>query len=145
MRRALLIGELSFGHDQPRVATHANNLATLLQATNRLAEAEPLMRRVLHIDEISFGHDHPRVATDRNTLAALLQATNRLAEAEPLMRRVMLMLVEFTPRIGREHPHLDVGLSNYRGLLEALGNSPDQIRQRLRELDNSLDPDDSLA
>jgi len=34
----------------------------LLQATNRLAEAEPLMRRALVIGEASFGPDHPTVA-----------------------------------------------------------------------------------
>ena len=39
-----------------------NNLADLLQATNRLAEAEPLMRRALAIDETSYGPDHPNVA-----------------------------------------------------------------------------------
>jgi hypothetical protein len=32
------------------VATVLNNLAALLQATNRQAEAEPLMRRALAID-----------------------------------------------------------------------------------------------
>ena len=31
----------------PRVAIRLNNLAHLLQATNRLSEAEPLMRRAL--------------------------------------------------------------------------------------------------
>ena len=39
-----------------------NNLAVLLQATNRLAEAEPLYRRALAIDERSYGPDHPDVA-----------------------------------------------------------------------------------
>ena len=39
-----------------------NNLAQLLQDTNRLAEAEPLMRRALAIDEKSYGADHPQVA-----------------------------------------------------------------------------------
>ena len=66
------------------MAIDLNNLAQLLQATNRLAEAEPLMRRALAIDEKSFGPDHPNVARDLNNLAALLQDTNRLAEAEPL-------------------------------------------------------------
>ncbi len=145
MRRALQVDELRFGHDHPNVATDLNNLALLLKATSRLAEAEPLMRRALQIDELCFGHDHPSVATRLSNLATLLHDTNRLAEAEPLMRRALLILVEFTRRIGREHPHLDVVLSNYRGLLEALGKTPDQIRQRLRELDDSLDADDSLA
>ncbi|MFN7999618.1 MAG: tetratricopeptide repeat protein [Acidobacteriota bacterium] len=39
------------GADHPNVATDLNNLAQLLQDTNRLAEAEPLMRRALKIDE----------------------------------------------------------------------------------------------
>ena len=70
MRRALAIDETSFGPDHPNVATDLNNLAQLLQATNRLAEAEPLMRRALAIDEKSFGPEHPNVAIDLNNLAA---------------------------------------------------------------------------
>jgi hypothetical protein len=46
-RRALAIAEASYGPDHPDVARDLNNLATLLSATNRLAEAEPLMRRAL--------------------------------------------------------------------------------------------------
>ena len=92
MRRALAIDEKSFGPDHPNVAIDLNNLALLLQATNRLAEAEPLMRRALAIDEKSFGPDHPNVAIDLNNLALLLQDTNRLAEAEPLMRLALAIL-----------------------------------------------------
>ena len=36
------------------MARDLNNLAQLLQATNRLEEAEPLMRRALAIDEKSL-------------------------------------------------------------------------------------------
>jgi Flp pilus assembly protein TadD len=43
LRRALAIFEQSFGPEHPEVATTLNNLAMLLQATNRLADAEPLM------------------------------------------------------------------------------------------------------
>jgi hypothetical protein len=39
IRRALAIGEASLGNDHPDVATCLNNLASLLQATNRLGEA----------------------------------------------------------------------------------------------------------
>ena len=62
MRRALAIDEASFGPDHPNVARDLNNLAQLLQDTNRLSDAEPLMRRALAIDEASFGPDHPNVA-----------------------------------------------------------------------------------
>ena len=82
-----------------------NNLAALLKATNRLAEAEPLMRRALAIDEKSFGPEHPDVARDLNNLAQLLQATNRLAEAEPLMRRALAIDEnELRP----EHPNVAI-------------------------------------
>ena len=43
-RRALAIDEKSFGPEHPNVAIRLNNLALLLSATNRLAEAEPLSR-----------------------------------------------------------------------------------------------------
>ena len=48
----------------------------LLHATNRLAEAEPLMRRALAIDEKTLGADHPNLAIRLNNLASLLQDTN---------------------------------------------------------------------
>ena len=54
-RRAMAIDEKSYGPDDPNVAIRLNNLAHLLQATNRLGEAEPLMRRALAIDEESYG------------------------------------------------------------------------------------------
>ena len=103
MRRALAIDEASFGPDHPNVAIDLNNLAQLLQATNRLAEAEPLMRRALAIDEASFGPDHPNVAIRLNNLAQLLQATNRLAEAEPLMRRALAI---DEASFGPDHPNV---------------------------------------
>jgi tetratricopeptide (TPR) repeat protein len=86
-----------------------NNLAQLLQATNRLAEAEPLMRRALEIDEKSYGSDHPNVAIRLNNLAQLLQDTNRLAEAEPLMRRAL----EIDEKsYGPDHPNVAIDLNN---------------------------------
>ena len=106
----------SFGTDHPDVASDLNNLAQLLKATNRLAEAEPLMRRALAIDEASFGTDHPNVASDLNNLAQLLQATNRLAEAEPLMRRALAI---DEPSFGKDHPRVAIRLNNLAQLLKA--------------------------
>ena len=69
MRRALAIDREKLGPEHPDVAIDLNNLAQLLQATNRLEEAEPLMRRALAIDEKSYGPEHPNVAIDLNNLA----------------------------------------------------------------------------
>ena len=91
--------------------------ATPLQATNRLAEAEPLLRRALAIDEQSYGAEHPNVAIRLNNLALLLQATNRLAEAEPLMRRALAI---FVASLGADHPSSQTVAENYRLLREAM-------------------------
>jgi tetratricopeptide (TPR) repeat protein len=108
-RRTLAIAENSLGLDHPTVAIRLNNLAQLLQATNRLTEAEPLMRRALTIDEKSFGPDHPDVATDLNNLAQLLQRTNRRTEAEPLMHRALTIDEK---SFGPDHPDVATDLSN---------------------------------
>ena len=64
MRRALAIDEKSYGPEHPNVARDLNNLALLLQATNRLGEAEPLMKRALVIlfkFTHETGHPHPHL------------------------------------------------------------------------------------
>ena len=73
MRRALEIDEASFGKEHPSVAIDLNNLAQLLQATNRLDEAEPLMRRALEIFEVSLGPDHLNTQTVANNYLNLRQ------------------------------------------------------------------------
>jgi hypothetical protein len=56
--------EKSCGPEHPDVARDLNNLAELLQATNRLEEAEPLMRRAVTI-LLTFtrkmGYEHPHL------------------------------------------------------------------------------------
>jgi Tetratricopeptide repeat len=98
MRRALAIDEASFGPDHPNVAIRLNNLAALLQATNRLAEAEPLSRRQVRIF-LDFtrrtGHEHPHLQAAFGNYAGLLQAMGRSeaeirAEIETLVRETGL-------------------------------------------------------
>ena len=116
MRRALTIGENSYGAEHPVVAIRLNNLAMLLKDTNRLAEAEPLMRRALAIDESSYGADHPSVAKDLNNLSALLLATDQLAEAELLMRRALAI---DESSYGAGHPDVARDINNLAQLLQA--------------------------
>ncbi len=115
MERALKIDEKSYSPEHPEVATDLNNLATLYKATNRLAEAEPLMKRALKIDEKSYGPEHPNVARDLNNLASLYQDTNRLAEAEPLMKRALKIDEKsYSP----EHPEVATNLNNLAQLYQ---------------------------
>jgi len=90
----------------------------LLQDTNRLAEAEPLMRRALKIDEDSFGQDHPNVARDLINLGSLFQATSRGAEAGPLFRRAVKI---YEDSLGQDHP----STRNARAWLEGLTDRPE--------------------
>jgi len=118
-RKALNINEKTVGPNHPNTASCLNNLAQLLQDTNRLKEAEPLMRRALEIDEESFGKDHPNVARDLNNLAQLFGATNRLKEAEPLMRRALKIDEK---SFGKDHPDVAIRLNNLALLLKTTGH-----------------------
>ena len=69
-----------------------------------------------------------------NNRAQLLQATNRLTEAEPLMRRALVILLEFTLKIGHSHPHFAMVFSNYKMLLEQMSVPEDQITERFAEI-----------
>ncbi len=134
LRRALDTAEKGYGKEHPEVAAALNNLAQLLQDTNRLADAEPMMRRAFDIDEKSYGKDHPKVAIRLNNLAALLQDTNRLADAEPLVRRAVAILLDFSRRTGYKHPDQEMFSANYRGLLQAMGKSPAEIEESIKAL-----------
>ena len=120
MRRALEIDVAAFGKRHPTVAICLNNLATLLQHTNRIEEAEPLMRYALEIDEAAFGEQHPTVAVDLNNLAILLEDTSRFDEAEPLMRRSLDIFDSFGRQTGHEHPYFQRANENYQALQQAM-------------------------
>ncbi len=115
-RRALAIGEWTYGPNHPKVGVRLNNLAQLLQSTNRLAEAEPLMRRALVIDEKSYGPDHPEVAIDLDNLSQLLKDTNRLVEAEAPIRRALAIDEK---SYGLDHKNVARDLNNLASLLQA--------------------------
>ncbi len=139
-RRALAIAEASLGPNHPTVATYLDNLASLLQATNRLAEAEPLYRRALAIAEASLRPNHPEVAIDLNNLAMLLRATKRLSEAEPLHRRA-LAIAEASLR--PNHPEVAGILNNLAMLLQAtnrLSEAEPLYRRALAINEASLGP-----
>jgi Tfp pilus assembly protein PilF len=141
MRRALAIDEDSPGSDHSNIARDLNVLASLLQATNRLAEAEPLLRRALAINEQNLGTDHPDVASALRNLAQLLQATNRLAEAEPLMRRALAINQQI---FGPDHPDVAAALNNLASLLQStnrLAEAEPLLRQALAVSEHSFGAD----
>jgi tetratricopeptide (TPR) repeat protein len=135
-RHCLELCDQRFGPDHPATTPALNNLAALLQATNRLAEAEPMYRRALAIDEASYGLDHPKMAIRLNNLAALLQDTNRLAEAEPLMRRALAI---DEASYGLDHPNVARDLNNLALLLRATNRlaEAEPLMRRALEIDEA--------
>jgi hypothetical protein len=79
----LELGEKSYGPNHPKVAIRLNNLALLLQDTNRLPEAEPLMKRALII-LLNFtrrtGHVHPHLKAVFGNYITLLEEMGRSEE-----------------------------------------------------------------
>ncbi|HZC55787.1 MAG TPA: hypothetical protein VE396_07020 [Xanthobacteraceae bacterium] len=75
------LGPLSgISPDHPEVATDLNNLASLLKATNRLLEAEPLMHRhvVIFVEFTrKTGHRHPHLDAAFENYAGLLAAMGK--------------------------------------------------------------------
>ena len=130
------LAEAGESADSRLVAVASNNLAQLLQRTNRLREAEPLMRRALEIDEVAFGRQHPIASTRLNNLAGLLHATGRHGEAEPLMRRA-LEIAEVA--FGKQHPNVAIRLNNLATLLQDTSRieEAEPLMRRALEIDVS--------
>jgi tetratricopeptide (TPR) repeat protein len=137
IRRSLAIEEV-LNPTSSETAIRLNNLAALLQDTNRLAEAEPLMRRVVEIMEANLSPNHPNIATALNNLAQLLRATNRLVEAEPLMRRALKIDED---SLGPDHPDVARDLNNLALLLQItnrLAEAEPLMRRALKINENSF-------
>jgi len=140
--RAMAIVEARYRPNDPEVARELNNLATLLDTTNRLVDAEPLMRRALAITEASYGPDHPKVAVGLNNLALLLlKATNRSVEAAPLLRRALAI---DEASYGPYHPNVAKDLNNLVGLLydtNHFAEAEPLMRRKLAITEVSCGPD----
>jgi tetratricopeptide (TPR) repeat protein len=139
-RRALEIDEAFLGPSDPVVAIRLDNLASLLETTNRHEEAEPLMRRALAITDATFGPNHPNVAVSLNNLALLLHFTGRPKHAEPLMRRALEINEQ---ALGPEHPDVARGMNNLALMLQSTNRLPEAellLRHALQINENAFGP-----
>jgi len=134
VRCELAIDEKSYGAEHTAVARDLNNLAGLLERTDRLAEAEPLYRRAQAIFEKNLGVNHPDVGTSLNNLGQVLKKLNRMTEAEPTMLRAVQIFLQFARVTNQLDPRLQMAINNYGRLLEAMGRSEAQIQAALHEV-----------
>ncbi len=141
MREVVRLREQHLPPNHPDIAAGLNNLAQLLQDTNRLGEAEPLMRRLVTILENKGGEPLPNYPIALNNLAALLTKTNRLSGAEPLMQQA-LKIDEAS--FGTDHPNVATDLSNLASLLadnNRLTEAEPLMRRALKIGEASFGPD----
>ncbi len=106
--------DLDKASGSPHLTEDLNDLAQVLQETNRLAEAEALMRQALALDTNRRGPDDPDLAAELSNLAALLDATDRQRDAEPLLRRALAIDLK---HYGPDHPEVATDRSNLAELL----------------------------
>ncbi|MEQ1751946.1 MAG: tetratricopeptide repeat protein [Prosthecobacter sp.] len=129
--------EINVGPDHSKVALRLNNLAQLFQATNRLADAEPLLRRALAIDEKHFGSGSSRVIATTTNLALLLSKTGRLEDAEEwgFSAAKLVTLDKLRSAIPLPTSDFSKVMEIYEHILQLRGKSRAEIAEKLTELD----------
>jgi tetratricopeptide (TPR) repeat protein len=106
------------GETSAEYAIELNNLASLVRAQGRYAEAEGLYRQALDISRATIGEVHPDYATNLSNLAGVVRQQGRYAEAEGLYRQ-SLGIDQAT--IGEAHPEFATHLNNLAVVVEAQG------------------------
>ncbi|MEM8599832.1 MAG: tetratricopeptide repeat protein, partial [Bacteroidota bacterium] len=99
-------------------ALSLSNLAGVLDAAGRTAEAEPLYREALVTAEAALGPEHPATLITLNNLAAFLRGQGAFAEAE---RRYRDALTRFEAAYDGPHPNVATARGNLGALLLATG------------------------
>jgi len=118
LREALAIFQKVLPDGHPDIAISLDNLAGLLSATGRYAEAEPLYRRIMAIYEQTLSPEHPNIAVGLVNLALVLQVQGRYGEAEPLHYRVLAIQEK---AFGPEHPNITFSLNSLALVFQAQG------------------------
>ena len=89
MRRALAIRQKQFGAKHPLVAQNLSNLAVILCAEEKYAEAEPVLTQAIAAEKESLGKDHPAISENLKNLAVLYQASDNVVKAESTLRELL--------------------------------------------------------
>ncbi|MEL6512757.1 MAG: tetratricopeptide repeat protein [Pseudomonadota bacterium] len=117
-QRLVDLVKVTDGETSAPYATQLNNLALVVQAQGRYAEAEDLFKQALEIDRATIGEGHPDYASGLNNLAGVVQAQGRYPEAEDLYKQALEI---GRATIGEEHPDYATRLNNLAGVVQAQG------------------------
>lgn len=103
------LAKTEYGAESGAYASELSNLANVVRAQGRYAEAEELNREALAIDAATIGTAHPDYAIHLNNLAGAVQDQERYVEAEVLYREALAIDVE---TMGTAHPGYATRLNN---------------------------------
>jgi CHAT domain-containing protein/tetratricopeptide (TPR) repeat protein len=111
-----------FKGDNASVFQSLNNLAAVLQAQGKYADAEPLFRDVIDMSKRMFKGDNANVAACVNNLAFVLFARGKYTDAEALFRDAL----DMRKRLFKDdHPNVLQSLNNLGVVLQAQGKYAD--------------------
>ncbi len=108
------------GVESAEYAIRLNNLALVVEAQGRYAEAEGLYRVALEIDRATIGEGHPDYAIHLSNLAGVLHEQERNGEAEGLYREALEI---GRATIGTGHPDYATRLNNLAVTMQAQGRT----------------------
>lgn len=142
MRRAVELREKYAGPDTPAVAWALNNLAAILHAGGRDAEADPILRRALLIAETAG--DDRLLGPILNGLGLSLMGLREPARAEPVLRRALAILEK-----SNGSDSLEVGkAANNLGMLYCLNGeyvkAEAELRRAVRLYEKNAGPEHPL-
>ena len=92
-----------FKGDHPDVANSLNNLAVLLQAQGKLADAEPLLRDALDMTQAAVQGRPPRRGPQPEQPGGPVQGQGKLADAEPLLQDALAMQRRLTAEFASQY------------------------------------------
>lgn len=120
-RRAVKLGEKTFGDREELVAVALNNLGKVYAATGKAADAEKLYRRALAVYERLFAPDDLRVAAVLDALALLeMHAKGDPGRAAALYSRALEIREK---ALGREHEEVLQSVGNLVSAYSAKGDT----------------------
>ena len=133
--------DLHGGKLHPAYAQAIDNLAFVLMATGRFAEAEPMVRLALEMKRRLYGEVHPETSASLNNLAYVLESQKRFDEAETAYRDSLAINRKL---LGDNHPSVAVTLLNIAFVDFARGDARGAIKTARESLEMSrkaLGPD----
>lgn len=121
------------GPGHPNTSIAAATLAWAYEDLGRLDEAEALYRETLALERQS-GADFPEAFSTQQNFAMLLMKRDKLDEAA---RQFAEVIARASPRLGAQHPYIQIYRNNYGECLTKLGRYDEALKE-LRESHEGL-------